>query len=481
MRRLYRSAGPSVVVWDQPDQNQATMSRLSGNGESMKTATRLFVLLLACIGSVPGFNVLTSPSFGAEPQFDVNDISYLWPVPTTKEDVSGLISADEKIADGVSQIWPKKVFDTVIQTAQSVRVATSAGTQSGIDFGPLEKPLVQPNTWKIVAVRVDPSAPGCDAKLIALFGSTPQIRLIVQPVTVDDSGVVTVHDYTAHLVFGYINGVDPPAFPTGPPRSIPDKEKFGAIVSDLKSLKADLGAAGVSTTGKLGVHPGLKSNTPGFAEKVKALLKKHLSEQRLAAVAFMGIDPPEPWIFFAMSKRPDGTFVRAPHPALGGKDAQMLIFRGGEHVMPLPSTKNVDLGRGVSTAVLFKDGIAAKLVVPVFDGLARPLHQDIPDIIANPRLAHFFNTDCVSCHSESTRRKELNILVGDGMFLYTPPEGISGVDATVLPQDLWNVRNFGWFPRRGKATAATVTMRTANEAAESAAFVNREYLGHPAR
>jgi len=437
------------------------------------------VLLRGGVLSIFGYIVSIPLSFGDEPRFDVNDISYLWPIPTTKEDVSALISVDETTANGVTQIWPQKVFETVIQTAQSVTVTNSAGRPNSINFAPFQTQFAQPSTWKIVAVRVDPSAPGCDPKLIALFGSTPQIRLIVQPVTVDASGTVEVHDLTAHLVFSFTKGTEAAVTPMAPPKAIADKEKFREVVSDLKSLKADLDTASVSTSGKLSVHPGLKAKVPGFAEKVKAFLKRHLSEQRLAAVAFMGLDPPEPWIFFATRKDTDGTFVRVPHPTLGGKNAQMLNMRGGKHVMPVPSTKNVDGDKGVGTAVLFENGIAGKFAAPVFIGQDRPLHQDIPDIIANPQLAHFFNTDCVSCHSESARRKVLGIPAGDGKFRYAPPAGISGVDEAVLPQDGWNVRNFGWFPpRRGQPLAPTVTMRTANESAESADFMNREYLGH---
>ena len=168
------------------------------------------MLLLTGVGSVLGSDCSISRSLGDEPRFDVNDISYLWPVPTTKEELAGLISTDQTLADGVSQIWPKKVFDSVIQTAQSVTVTTSAGTQNTIDFRPFGKQFAQRETWKIVAFRVDPSAPGCDAKLIGLFGSTPQIRLIVQPVTINDLGTVKVHDLAAHLVFSFTKGTDPP-------------------------------------------------------------------------------------------------------------------------------------------------------------------------------------------------------------------------------------------------------------------------------
>src|SRR5262249_22963699 len=150
-------------------------------------------------------------------------------------------------------------------------------------------------TWKVVAVRVDPSAPGCDPKVIALFGSAPQIRLIVQPVTVSGAGAVKVHDLSAHVVYSFVKGLDDPAVPGGPNRFVPDKDKFAAIVAGLKALK---GAAGVPTAGPLGVHPGLQARTPGFAEKLRAFLREHLSEQRLSAVAFMGLEAPEPWIFF---------------------------------------------------------------------------------------------------------------------------------------------------------------------------------------
>jgi hypothetical protein len=419
----------------------------------------------------------TSRLFAGEPRFDVNDISYLWPVAATKDDVAALLSADELTLDGESQIWPKDAFQAVVSSAPLVTVANSAGGANNIDYRPFEADFARPSTWKVIAFRVDPSAPGCDPQLIGFFGSVPQLRLIVQPVTVNESGTVKVHDFTAHLVFSFVTGTNEPAAPTGPRRFIPDKDKFRDIVSDLKSLKAAAETGLAPTAGRLGVHPALKAKVPGFADRVKAFLKKHATTSRLSAVAFMGVQTPEPWIFFAMTRKPDGKFARVPHPALGGKDAQMLILRGGTPVMPAPTTTNMVGEKGVSTAMLFEGDVPGRLATAAVTGLARPLYQDIPDIIANPRLAHFFSTDCISCHSESSRRKELNIPLGDAMFRFVPADGISGVDETVLPQSIWNVRNFGWFPR-GAAVVASVTMRTANEAAETVEFVNREYLGH---
>jgi len=38
----------------------------------------------------------------ASPRFDVNDVSYLWPVPTKTGDLDELIPATEKLSDGNS-------------------------------------------------------------------------------------------------------------------------------------------------------------------------------------------------------------------------------------------------------------------------------------------------------------------------------------------------------------------------------------------
>ncbi len=114
----------------------------------------------------------------------------------------------------------------------------------------------------------------------------------------------------------------------------------------------------------------------------------------------------------------------------------------------------------------------------MFNDLPRPRHEDIPDLVANPNLANFFNTDCISCHTESSRRKELGIRVQDDEFRFVLPEGISAVSEDVLPQQRWNVRNFGWFPT-GNTAVETCTQRTANESAESADFINREYPPSP--
>ncbi|MFL6546732.1 MAG: hypothetical protein ACJ8LM_16340, partial [Candidatus Udaeobacter sp.] len=64
---------------------------------------------------------------------------------------------------------------------------------------------------------------------------------------------------------------------------------------------------------------------------------------------------------------------------------------------------------------------------------------------------------------------------GDSPFIFKRPEGVSGVDVTLTPNDSWNVRNFGWGVERSGKVLATASNRTANEAAESVAFINKEF------
>lgn len=442
---------------------------------SMRSISVL-ILFLGCMGSAHLSDPPLPEGKDKEVNFDVNDISYLWPAPKTKLEVDGLISLEEKLADGMSDFLSKEDFDSLIDTAQKVSVEDSAGRENKIDFHEFKDQFFKRSTWKIVAFRIDPSAPGTAPMITKAFGTLPQVRLVAQPVTISETGFVKVHDVTAHLVFNYVLRFDKPLAEGGPPIAVPDNEKFQEILKDLRKLKTFLKSKGVETKGTLTVHPGLNKKTEGFADQVRAFLKKHLSSDRLQAIAFMGLEPPEPWIFFATVKK-EGKFVRASNSSLGGGSAQMLTFRGGSHVMPSPKNKNVDGMRGVSTASLFPPGAKDKLDAAIFPDLPGLKHKDIPDLVANPQQAHFFNTDCISCHTESSRRIELKISKEKSEFRYELPAGVSGVDEDVLPKNIWNVRNFGWFQRGMENPVATATMRTANEAAESVDFINRTFLG----
>ncbi|MGH6842509.1 MAG: hypothetical protein ACREDV_10530, partial [Methylocella sp.] len=317
--------------------------------------------------------------------------------------------------------------------------------------------------------------------IIAQYGRTPQVRLVVQPI--DSSG--KPFDIAGHFVFNITLATkDPPAQEGCLPRNKADDDAFKKIVADFADLKKKLAAGDfgekIETGGPLGVHPGLASGKTKKAlrDALKSVLENNLSGQRLSSMAIMGLEDPEPWIFLATAKFPDGKFHPAPGVMLDGEQehkAEMLSRRSGTlEILPKPVTNNlnpitcrngatpsplpIDERKGVSTAQLFGNG-----------ALTGQKARDVADRIANTEQSHFFNTDCVSCHTET--RRPMSVL---GVTSF------NGIDPEVLPQDDWNVRNFGWFtlsPFLGRAPVrATVTRRTETETAAVLNFINDKIL-----
>src|SRR5580704_10353183 len=144
----------------------------------------------------PAASVIDRPSSqstnGTEP-LDVNDISFLWPVPKTKADADELISLADAASDG--PIMPPAIFKALIETAKTVNV-------DGRTIQFLDASFEDPKTWKVAGIRVNPTALGTNPKALAA-AEVPGIRLIVQPVTVNGD-VATVHDFAMHVVFNYI-------------------------------------------------------------------------------------------------------------------------------------------------------------------------------------------------------------------------------------------------------------------------------------
>ena len=191
--------------------------------------------LLVCIFIFAMIGIANTSCDGDGGVFDINDTSFLWPVPKTKADVDALISLDDLAADG--KILPDGVFSNLMNTAKTVSVGNS---QISFPAGISE----QSHCWKVAGIR-DKSLglwARSDGDSILAAAMCPGIRLIVQPVTMSTGGVVVIHDFTAHLAFNYFtntNNVMPFS---------PDKVAFGAIVSDLANIKTFLAQAHVFTT-----------------------------------------------------------------------------------------------------------------------------------------------------------------------------------------------------------------------------------------
>ncbi|TWB51228.1 hypothetical protein [Bradyrhizobium sacchari] len=441
---------------------------------------RLARLFAAGVMFAAALNGGTALAQAASKPLAPNDVSVLFPPPKSEGDLANLIAVSDLAGPTGS---PQRLFsdaDFARFIANAENPERPGVPDSGVGHIQLPDALKKIEAWFVAGIRIDPGAPGLSPDVIAQFGRQPQIRLIIQPVT-NGPGGFKVHDTAGHLIFSFTLDADPPLGGCAPfPRFKPDDEAFKAIVRDVATLRdqlaaGDFGKVKVSTAGDLNVHPGLVgASAKAFRDALKTLLEKHLSPQRLNTMAVMGIAPPEPWIFVSMLRVPQAGLIPVPGPTLDGMHAaQMFSIIGGKHVVPQPATNNQHPiscrhaalqnpplpaadRKGVSTAEFIDGHVSNSRII------------EIVNTIADPKKSHFFNTDCVSCHTETAQPLARKI----------PNFAAVGVNRAVWPKEDWNVRNFGWFPSflHGGPAAATITRRAAAETADVVAFINSQLL-----
>jgi len=415
-----------------------------------------------------------------------NDVSWLFPAPTRAADFANLIAVRDVTIPNLQDptkrdpIWPDSVFQQFLTIVNGPQ-AKVAGTNAQISL-PTEARSI--DAWFIAGIRIDAGAPGLSSDIHAEYGQLPEIRLIIQPVIKNPEGSPKVLDIASHLIFDFVILPPPPSSVDCFPRFQADMNAFNPVVADVAALRTrlnngQLGPHAVSTAGvPLGIHPGLAD--PATANSVRnemlAFLERHISVQRLGSMAIAGLpaNASKPWIFLSILGDRAGHFFPAHGPTLDGDQqfAQMLNPAGIDpRVVPEPHTNNLNpitcknaavsatslpmaQRRGVSTSAAFA------IPAPSADQA-----RHILDTIADPTRSFFFNTDCVSCHTETRRAMDL-LKVTD----------IQGINPAALPNGQWDVRNFGWSPSAKGSTQATVTRRTAAETEAVVTFINSQLI-----
>jgi hypothetical protein len=424
----------------------------------------------------------------AVPPLSANDVSWLFPAPTQAADFANLIAVrdiatpDPQDPTKRNPVWPDAAFQQFLTIADGPAAQAAPGATGQIA---LPKEAQTPDAWFVAGIRIDAGAPGLSSDIRAQYGQLPEIRLIIQPVIKNPDGSPKVLDIAGHLIFDFITATpDPPAHTECFPRFVADMNTFDSIVADAAALRTklssgQLGTHAVSTAGvPLGVHPGLAD--PATANSVRnemlALLDRHISAQRLGSMAVAGLPnaAPAPWIFLSMLGDHAGHFGPAHGPTLDGnlQFAQMLNPAGtNPRVVPEPHTNNLNPITCKNAAVSATSlPLAQRNGVATFTVFATPppsadQSKQILDTIADPTKSFFFNTDCVSCHTETRRTMELLNVTA-----------IPGINPAALPGGTWDVRNFGWGNVGKAGMQATVTRRTANETAAVVTFINSQVL-----
>lgn len=125
---------------------------------------------------------------------------------------------------GGGAVWSDEQFEDVLKTADG----DFAAVQNHRVRLPAE--VRKKGVWRIAVFRADPCAPGGHEAIRKDLGEKPQLRLILQPVTVNQ-GAVTVHDIAVHAVFTFVIKGEGQV-------ETPDRKRFQDIVHDLDALKA---------------------------------------------------------------------------------------------------------------------------------------------------------------------------------------------------------------------------------------------------
>ena len=462
------------------------------NSSAVPASRYLKLALLGILLATPACNPkppahISVPPIQPTAPLSANDVSWLFPAPSRASDFANLIAVRDVTTPNLQDptkrdpIWPDAVFQQFIAIAAS-QAAQVAGTSAKIG---LPKEAQTPDAWFIAGIRIDAGAPGLSSDIHAQFGQLPEIRLIIQPVIKNAEGSPKVLDIAGHLIFDFITATpEPPAQADCFPRFVADMNAFNGVVTDVAALRTklnngQLAGHAISTVGvPLGVHPGLAE--PATANSVRnemlSFLESHLSAQRLGSMAIAGLpaNAPAPWIFLSFLGDHAGHFGPAHGPTLDGNQqfAQLLNPPGtNPRVVPEPHTNNLNPVTCKNAAVsptslptAQRSGVATAAVFATPAPTSEQAKQ-ILDTIADPAKSNFFNTDCVSCHTETRRTMDV-LKVKD----------IPGINPAALPNGQWNVRNFGWGPAGLFGMQATVTRRTANETAAVVTFINSELL-----
>ncbi len=413
-------------------------------------------------------------------RFDVNDVSYLWPVGgyffTDPDDAALVRVTGEPTGD---LLPTPAIFDRVSEFFDLQLEVPHPWT--GIPERPhgITDTLVGEglaDTMRVVSFRFDDCAPGTREGALAhvqLIGfddgrklppaehtmaCAPQLRLVVQ------GG--SNHDAAIHLIYTYVETPSTFAADVAAGGTYIPLDGIGrSIARDLQVLKW---LSPESTDGRpLGVHPGM--HDPEFREMVGDFVRFYARPAFLSTIAYLStndFDGGTDWVMTAMTVDPESDYRRA-------EDLDLT---------PLSSLVDEPLSMHFTT---FSDDFRFDFDEP--EGAATAIrvgleHTDTDDIVAlsNPVLTQVPATDCVSCHRETGAYLELLAAddeatlreILDAPDAYVPPPGMTAfVDPNALQfidhDGLPSFHNFGHV-----FSVPTVSIRTAHESADIAASLN---------
>ena len=354
----------------------------------------------------------------------VDDVSFLYPIPTEPKQRLSLLGAND--SGGRGDLLPMDVLRAL---------------------PPLD--TIQPNSdsyylLRVVSVRVDPCFPGLDVKDEG--DCKNQVRLVMQPVVLKakEPGLTTM-DLAVHLFYELT------------------REQIAGLLQELTELRE--GSKIERSDGPVGVHPALvREGIEGrFASAVRSLLLANVGRENLTRVTFMGVEQVgQVWRFGGFDIE-GGKLVpmRIPLVEVTEETFQNRDLRGAT----FDSSSTAPLSPAVDDIRLLFDPAALSAAT---NDQRRAAYQHALRI-ENPTIHSPVTMDCATCHITMAARRFAERAYGlspDGFAdVYSHPRNLPLEGATVAMTN--ELRAFGYFNDR-----PSISQRAVNETAQVVEHVN---------
>ena len=357
--------------------------------------------------------------------WDLNDVTYLMPLPQSLAEDSLLHMDDEAL--GGYLLHPNFLKQIPVLTLP-MRA---------------EEAL---KSLRVVAVRIDPCFP-----LPVPQACQRQVRLVWQPIELDRKQNVVTADAALHSFY------------------ILNDQQFYNLLRDISIWKSRNPSR---TSGQaLQVHPAWAkqgTHSPALLE-FQQMLKHHIGMKNFFRVTGMFLRGAGNMWAFANYQIENGELRPQPIARLGGKRAQTFInlaipsdhFDGGGMA---PQPQGEDTLDFLMQQTNLPDSQSEELIMQSFKSLYK---------IENPRAYNPENMDCVSCHVAQplkhaffNKRPELNLRNAWMNIQYQNPQ-YNLENVSVHPNDTQIVRGLGYF-----GNDVVVSQRVINESAEVADWLN---------
>ena len=354
----------------------------------------------------PGADAILSDANLPAPTLTMNDVSVLWPLPTTG------LTAD--------------FIPVTASGAHGPLMPAAAYTPALIPPLVASVMPVPIDQLRVVAMRIDP----CFQASIT-SACQPMVRLVAQPTSGPDGMSTGFADAAVHLHY-----------------PMPEAE--------LRAFANEVAAArgGMFQTAPFGVHPVLEAQglTGTFATTLRSLLLSHLGEDRLSRITFTtrtGSRTAQ-WEFGQVD-RMGASFVRVNLPTVVGSPDLQTLTAGliGTYGLA-PDSSSTD-----ALTALYEEP-STYSAVPM---ASRQALLDSAYAILNPERHTPESVDCSSCHIATHIARDASA-AWPGMTPTTRFTSTFPLNAPTAPEPRDHIRAFGYFD-----TAPQVNQRTINDTA----------------